>query len=666
MRNSTLLLSLSNASIQISSFKLTELLVTFLSILSLSAAFTFTALGQKASNMENYQRIIKANNPFEISTISDGLDGLYLLWQEGSTPLENKVYFTHIDLAQKIRTNTFGKKISELSRIQTNPKIYPYLSNNAIVAWKDYSGQFSGELFLQRISNDSLMWNESGILLTKSDEQIFDYSLCSDKAGNIFFSYVTRSEYPSDDYNVYYQRILSDGSLTYNNQPVLIDKSIRKKNNIKIIRDSNGGAYLLWTEKINSKESLLLKKVDASGKLLFGSLPIKISGAAHNVSAVTGNLINNSLLYIVWESNNKEIYHQLINKKGKALWPVGGLKVTHLKGSNFHPKIIPNDSLITLAWLNKTGQIESLFAQRFKLSGNEIWNNNGALIFKLKTNISDYAINSDYSGGILSTWVYSNISDNCLLGVQRINENGFPSWDSLNAKMNLHVNCENPFLSVFALSDDRAIVTYKNSSNEISVDRITNFRADELDYFNLSSEINDGSVLLKLNSNIMNEKLIFIIERLAKSDTTENVWEFIGSFDAPPSPNIVDYEFTDNPKEFGTLYYRAILKSDSKELISNISRVDYLDAESEIIVAQNNPNPFTDSTVINFYLPAEADVGFEFFNGRVEKIGELDVKSYPAGENSVTFYRNGLTPGIYFFRFYTKDFVEVKKMMMTN
>ena len=39
-------------------------------------------------------------------------------------------------------------------------------------------------------------------------------------------------------------------------------------------------------------------------------------------------------------------------------------------------------------------------------------------------------------------------------------------------------------------------------------------------------------------------------------------------------------------------------------------------------------------------------------------------KFFPAGENYVTFYANGLQPGIYFFRFYTKDFVEVKKMVV--
>lgn len=666
MRNSTLLLSFSNASLKISAFNLIEFLITLLSIFNLCGVFTFTALGQEAINMDSYQQIIKANNPFKISTISDGLGGLYLVWQEGTTPLENKVYFTHIDSVQKFPANISGKKISELSRIQTNPKIFPYLSNNAILAWKDYSGHFSGELFLQRISNESFLWNEVGIPITNSDEQIFDYSLCSDKAGNIFFSYVTSSKYPSKDYNIYYQRILSDGSLAYKNRPVLIDQSIRKKNNVIIIHDNKGGAYLLWTEKINGKESLLLKKVDASGKLVYGKLPIKVSGNAQNVNAATGNLINNSLLYLAWESNAKEIYHQLINKKGMALWSVGGLKATRVRGSNLNPKIIPNDSLITLAWLNRIGQTESLFAQRFKLNGTGIWNTNGSQIIKLKTKISDFTINSDCSGGIFASWVYTNMTDDCLIGIQRLSENGFTSWDSLNTKMNFAVNCTDPYLSVSALSNDQALIAYKSTSSEIFVDRVKNIRANELDYLNLNSELNGRSVSLRLNTNIINEKIILIIERLAKSDTSDNVWEYIGTFDALPSSDSSNYDFTDYPEEFGTLYYRAILKSNSKELVSNVSRVDYLEAESKIIIAQNNPNPFSDSTIINFYLPFESEVGFEFFNGRVEKISELEVKSYPAGENSVTFYGIGLSPGIYFFRFYTKNYVEVKKMIMTN
>ena len=48
------------------------------------------------------------------------------------------------------------------------------------------------------------------------------------------------------------------------------------QNNLKIIHDNNGGAFILWTEKINNKESLLLKKVDPSGKSVLGKKPIKM------------------------------------------------------------------------------------------------------------------------------------------------------------------------------------------------------------------------------------------------------------------------------------------------------------------------------------------------------------------------------------------------------
>ena len=167
-----------------------------------------------------------------------------------------------------------------------------------------------------------------------------------------------------------------------------------------------------------------------------------------------------------------------------------------------------------------------------------------------------------------------------------------------------------------------------------------------------------------MNTNIKNEKMIFIIERLAHSDTSANVWEYIGTVDALPSADFTEYEFTDNPVEFGTLYYRTILKSNSKELLSNISRINYLEAASKIIVAQNNPNPFRDSTVINFYLPISSSVAFEFFNEHAEKIGELEEKEFPAGENSITFYAKELRPGIYFYKLFTRDFVEVKKMVV--
>jgi len=668
MRNLILPLSITSILLFSSSFKSNGMnyVFTFFLFILFFSAFSFSkTFSRIKNNFEDKTRRVKAVNPSDISSVSDGSGGVYLFWKESGSPIESKVYFAHDNLNGEYPTEIIGKRISDLSFIQKNPVSIPYISNDAILAWKDYSNQFAGDLFMQRISEHELLWGENGIRVTASAEQIFDYALSSDKAGNIFVSYITRSEYPSNDYKILYQRILSDGSLTYKIESMLVESSARKKNNLKIIHDNNGGAFILWTEKINDKESLLIKKVDPSGKSVLGKKPIKISGTLHNTVNFCESIISNSLLYIAWETDDKNIYHQLINNKGKAIWTVGGIKASLNKGENKFQQTIQYDSLITLSWLNEFEQNKKLIVQKFKTNGKEIWTRNGVQAANIDNKISDYSITDDSEGGIFISWLSSNSSyRECGVDVQRISKKGRLLWDSLKTNASSSANCEKMYLSVYADLNDQAIVVYENLSNEISIEKVKKFQRPENDFLSLSSESSGKSVKLKMNANIKNEKMVFIIERLAHSDTSANVWEYIGTVDALPSADITEYEFTDSPTEFGTLYYRSTLKSNSKELISNISRIDFLEAASKIIVAQNNPNPFRDSTLINFYLPISSSVGFEFFNGHAEKIGELEEKFFPAGENNVTFYANGLQPGIYFFRFYTKDFVEVKKMVV--
>jgi hypothetical protein len=371
------------------------------------------------------------------------------------------------------------------------------------------------------------------------------------------------------------------------------------------------------------------------------------------------------LLYIAWETDDKNIYHQLMNSKGKAIWTVGGIKASLNKGENKFPQTIQYDSLITLSWLNEFEQNEKLIVQKFKTNGKEIWARNGVRVANLDNNFSDYSIDNDSDGDILISWLNSSSSYNsCEVDVQRISNKGKLLWDSLKTNASSFANCEKMYLSIYADVKDQAIIVYENLSNEISIEKVKKFKRPENDFLSLSTESNGKSIKLKMNTNIKDEKMIFIIERLAHSDTSANVWEYIGTIEALPSADFTEYEFTDNPVEFGTLYYRTILKSNSKELLSNIARIDYLEAALKIIVAQNNPNPFRDSTVINFYLPIPSSVAFEFFNEHAEIIGELEAKEFPSGENSITFYARGLQPGIFFYKLFTKDFVEVKKMVV--
>jgi 5'-nucleotidase/UDP-sugar diphosphatase len=80
---------------------------------------------------------------------------------------------------------------------------------------------------------------------------------------------------------------------------------------------------------------------------------------------------------------------------------------------------------------------------------------------------------------------------------------------------------------------------------------------------------------------------------------------------------------------------------------------------------QNYPNPFNGETVFRFNLPGSADVTFEIFNTRGERIAVLLRESRMApGEHTVALNAESLSSGVYLYRIKSRDFAETRKMML--
>jgi len=84
---------------------------------------------------------------------------------------------------------------------------------------------------------------------------------------------------------------------------------------------------------------------------------------------------------------------------------------------------------------------------------------------------------------------------------------------------------------------------------------------------------------------------------------------------------------------------------------------------------QNTPNPFNSHTLINYSLPEQSNVTISIYNFKGELIRALQNGQKSAGEHSVEW--NGLSDngdavnsGIYFYRFHTEDYTEVKKLLI--
>ena len=82
---------------------------------------------------------------------------------------------------------------------------------------------------------------------------------------------------------------------------------------------------------------------------------------------------------------------------------------------------------------------------------------------------------------------------------------------------------------------------------------------------------------------------------------------------------------------------------------------------------QNFPNPFNQSTKINFDLPKDSKVTLVIYDllGRVVK-RLLNSEFKQAGRYSIDFNASNLASGVYFYRIEAGDFVMTKKMVLVK
>jgi hypothetical protein len=90
---------------------------------------------------------------------------------------------------------------------------------------------------------------------------------------------------------------------------------------------------------------------------------------------------------------------------------------------------------------------------------------------------------------------------------------------------------------------------------------------------------------------------------------------------------------------------------------SNISVKDF-------VLFQNYPNPFNPSTTIAFSLPKASEVTVTIFNILGEEVAILASQRLPAGNYDYQWEAREEAGGIYFYRFATGDFYQIRKMIL--
>ena len=646
----------------------------FFIFIVLGFLFSTVTFAQWSNNPAlNTKLVIGTSDPINISADGDDNGGSFIFWQDNKNSFQDEVYFMHMESNGKISFRADGKKVTSLDGPEENPISVKYFPNSALVLWTDYTLSGTGNLYIQDVqSNGNLLWQDNGVRITNTSNHVSDYSLSVNSSGNVFVSYVSKEPSITGDYKIMVQKINPDGKLLFKNEAGLVYSSRDRKSMTSVIPDDSNGAFVFWVESFGSKSIILAQHVDSTGKPTWSKKPENISSTFHNVLTYVAKKYPGNEAYVVWQmqKSDKDIYHQLINEKGKGLWTAGGKLVTALKGNQVNPQALVSDSTIFLSWTNEQGRDKDIYLQKFNKKGNPMWNKIGLPVIKYHGEQFGQKLISDGKDGAIISWIDGRI-DSALADIyaQRISKNGKILWDSLGLAVASNYNTPKSYLALVSDESGGAIAIFKNTRDnkkDIYGQRIFNTGTYASQIVGFNTQIENDSVIISWYSANERGSTVYKIERATQAEEDSIHWNIIGKVNSSGKSKVTQYQFADYPDITGTLYYR-IIQNDSAgdRQISDVSRINYFGASSDVVVAQNSPNPFSDSTTISFYLPEAGDVTIEFFDDHVEKISEVD-KSFPAGENQIIFYSQGLKPGIYFYRFKVDSFVDVKKMVITK
>jgi hypothetical protein len=614
----------------------------------------------------NTKLVVNPVDPINISSVGDKKGGAFIVWQDSKTKDRSEVLFLHVNKDGETSFRSDGKSVSQSLENKFDPKIQLLKSGDLLVLWKENISPTTSEIFIQKLTSKGLrLWSEYGIQITRLNKEIKEYTLNTDANGNAIITFITK-DLNSANNSLYIIKLNSRGNILNGPIQVLSSADI-KLSDSKIHPLKDNSFYLNWLETKESRAALYFGKVEIKED----SVQIQkknISKPNENVLSFESALVGNEL-YVIWYSQEKQktIYHQLISSEGKFIWGQEGKLLTTKRGQNSYPQFDIFNKNIFVTWVNDFENDRNIYAQLFDLKGNKLWKESGMPVIENEGDQFGQKVIADKRGNFIIAWIDRRFTKQFgNIYAQKLNSSGQIQWTESGIDLGTYSNSEKSYLNLVPDEQGGAIAIFKDKrekKSEIFGQKIYSTGTYAGQILGLKSELVGDSVKIFWFAANENEDVIYEIQR--KKDE-ENEWETISSLPRGSSSAINYYEYKDYPGGDGLVSYRIFQKSKNNQQLSETVTVEIQKETGDYNLYQNIPNPFSENTSISFYLPKEEYVEIEIYDVRLNPLGTITQKIFPAGKNTVSFDAKRLSPGVYFYKMKAGDFVAVKKMVVSK
>jgi subtilisin-like proprotein convertase family protein len=325
---------------------------------------------------------------------------------------EGDLYAQQLDFSGNALWTADGIVINNAANGQFRPKIISDENGGAIIVWAKSGGGFYGyDLYAQRIDSDgNFLWNPNGVAVAVSSATDSFQEIIPDGQGGVIITWQRLPTVPGQT-DIYAQRVDSSGTVVWTTNGVAVCIANESQAWPTIITDSNGGAIIAWEDGRNGigTGDIYAQRLDENGVALWTTdgVPVCTDQAYQTQTRICSDGSGGAI--VIWEdyrTSSSAIYGQRINFDGQVQWVTDGKFLSPPSTTCKLPILISdNTGSIYIVWETEVQTMETdIGSQKIDLDGNLLWGTAGVDLCLASGNQKEIAIVSNLGGGIVISW----------------------------------------------------------------------------------------------------------------------------------------------------------------------------------------------------------------------------------------------------------------------
>ncbi|HEY3412718.1 MAG TPA: hypothetical protein VGM51_06640 [Armatimonadota bacterium] len=312
-----------------------------------------------------------------IKALPDGASGVFLVWTEYAhyTPsigwTGGDIRAQHLDKNGNPLWGASGVAVCAADGEQDSPTAASDGAGGIIVAWADSrAGATDTNIYAQRILSDgSPQWIANGVPVCSALNIQQHPVICTDGAHGAIVAWedFRSSLGPITEEDIYAQRVLADGSMSWTPEGVAVMKAAGVHFGPLIVSQAGGGAIVGWTDNgTTNVADVKAAEVSATGSA--GSHVIVCNAAGDQVLNDLKPDGQGGYLFAWYDyrngTTNADVYAQRMNASLAPQWGANGLGVATETFDEYEPILIPNgDGSAELEYLAAGNGVDVLGAK---------------------------------------------------------------------------------------------------------------------------------------------------------------------------------------------------------------------------------------------------------------------------------------------------------------